>query len=81
MPTFAAVHIKMRRHIPILTELPKLEGQCDDKGRLANIRCSVMVTLITLHTMCACLGEVLVETIFSSDSLSSSIGVSVAEIQ
>jgi hypothetical protein len=60
MPTFAAIHIKMRRRIALLTELPKLEGQCDDKGRLANIRRSAMVILIALHDMCACLGEVLI---------------------
>ena len=29
----------------ILAELPKLEGQCDDQGRLANIQRSVIVTL------------------------------------
>lgn len=41
----------------ILAELPKLEGQCDDGGRLANIRRSVIVTLNLLNTICSCLGE------------------------
>jgi hypothetical protein len=41
----------------ILTELPKLEGQCDDGGRLANIERSVIVTLNLLNTVCYCLGE------------------------
>jgi len=41
----------------ILAELPKLEGRCDDRGRLANIERSAMVTLNLLNTVCACLGE------------------------
>jgi len=41
----------------ILAELPKLEGQCDDRGRLANIQRSVIVTLNLLNTICSCLGE------------------------
>jgi hypothetical protein len=41
----------------ILTELPKLEGHCDDGGRLANIERSVIVTLNLLNTVCYCLGE------------------------
>jgi hypothetical protein len=41
----------------ILAELPKLEGRCDDGGRLANIRRSVIVTLNLLNTICSCLGE------------------------
>ena len=41
----------------ILAGLPKLEGRCDDAGRLANIRRSVIVTLNLLNTICACLGE------------------------
>ena len=41
----------------ILAELPKLEGQCDDGGRLANIRRSAILTLNLLNTICSCLGE------------------------
>jgi hypothetical protein len=41
----------------ILAELPKLEGQCDDRGRLANIERSVIVTLNLLNTVSSCLGE------------------------
>jgi hypothetical protein len=41
----------------ILAELPKLEGQCDDKGRLANIERSAIVTLNLLNTICSCQGE------------------------
>ena len=41
----------------ILAELPKLEGQCDDRGRLANIQRSAIVTLNLLNTICSCLGE------------------------
>jgi len=41
----------------ILAELPKLEGQCDDGGRLANIQRSSIVTLNLLNTICSCLGE------------------------
>jgi hypothetical protein len=41
----------------ILAELPKLEGRCDDGGRLASIRRSAIVTLNLLNTVCSCLGE------------------------
>jgi len=41
----------------ILTELPRLEGRCDDGGRLANIERSAIVTLNLLNTICSCLGE------------------------
>ena len=43
--------------VAILGELPKLEGQCDDRGRLTNIQRSVIVTLNMLNTVCSCLGE------------------------
>ena len=41
----------------ILTELVKLQGQCDDHGRLANIRRGVLVTLNLLNTISYCAGE------------------------
>jgi hypothetical protein len=41
----------------MLAELPKLEGQCDDRGRLADIQRSAVVTLNLLNTICSCLGE------------------------
>jgi hypothetical protein len=41
----------------ILGELPRLEGQCRDGGRLARIRRSVIITLNLLNTVCYCLGE------------------------
>jgi hypothetical protein len=43
--------------VAILAELPKLEGWCDDGGRLANIQRSTIVTLNLLNTICSCLGE------------------------
>ncbi len=41
----------------ILTELAKLQGDCDDHGRLASIRREVIVTLNLLNTISYCLGE------------------------
>jgi hypothetical protein len=41
----------------ILTELVRLQGQCDDHGRLASIRRSVIVTLNLLNTISYCAGE------------------------
>jgi hypothetical protein len=41
----------------VLTELAKLEGQCDDHGRLASIRRGVIVTLNLLNTISYCAGE------------------------
>jgi hypothetical protein len=41
----------------ILAELPKLDGQCDDGGRVQRIRRSVNVTLNLLNTVSYCLGE------------------------
>lgn len=41
----------------VLEELSKLQGQCDDRGRIANIRRSVTVTLNMLNTVSYCLGE------------------------
>jgi hypothetical protein len=43
--------------VAILAELPRLEGWCDDGGRLANIQRSTIVTLNLLNTICSCLGE------------------------
>jgi hypothetical protein len=43
--------------LSILAELPKLDGNCDDGGRLANIRRGAIVTLNMLNTVCYCLGE------------------------
>ncbi len=41
----------------ILAELPHLERQCRDGGRLARIQRSVIITLNLLNTVCYCLGE------------------------
>jgi hypothetical protein len=41
----------------ILAELPKLEGRCQDNGRLARIRRSVIIAMNMLNTVCYCLGE------------------------
>jgi hypothetical protein len=41
----------------ILAEIPKLDGECDDQGRLANIRRSVIVTLNLLNAVSSCMGE------------------------
>ena len=41
----------------ILRELPKLQGHCDDRGRLAGIRRSANVTLNLLNTISYSLGE------------------------
>jgi hypothetical protein len=41
----------------ILSELVKLQGQCDDQGRLANIQRGIIVTLNLLNTISYCLGE------------------------
>jgi len=41
----------------ILRELAKLEGQCEDRGRLAGIRRAVIVTLNLLNTISYSLGE------------------------
>jgi len=43
--------------VAILKELPRLDGQCDDGGRLDKIRRGVIVTLNLLNTICSCLGE------------------------
>jgi hypothetical protein len=41
----------------ILTELTRLQGQCDDHGRIASIRRGVTVTLNLLKTISYRLGE------------------------
>lgn len=41
----------------ILAEVPKLARSCDDGGRLARIRRSIIVTLNLLNTVCYCLNE------------------------
>jgi hypothetical protein len=41
----------------ILRELPKLQGQCDDHGRLAGIRRAANITLNLLNTVSYSLGE------------------------
>ena len=43
--------------ISILKTLPSLEGRCDDRGRLASIKRSLMITLNTLNTIQSCSGE------------------------
>jgi hypothetical protein len=50
----------MRRQPLPLEDWPAprlLEGHCDDEGRPANIRRSVIVTLNLLNTLWSCLGE------------------------
>jgi hypothetical protein len=41
----------------IFTELTRLQGQCDDHGRIASIQHGVTVTLNLLNTISYCLGE------------------------
>ncbi len=41
----------------ILAELPRLERQCQDGGRLARIQRSAITTLNLLNTVCYCQGE------------------------
>jgi hypothetical protein len=41
----------------ILAELPKLQGNCDDEGRVEKIERCAIVALTMLNTVCYCLGE------------------------